>query len=124
MYHTHVLFLHTTMSDFSDSSVDTFSPSRPPPLNYTLKTKNREVAIVVFFTLIFTEACLLPLILFYSMDLGTDLDNTDMLAIITSAVGLYSGYKFARRSWFLFISDSSHQRRPIGAGRFGPDAFT
>ncbi|KAL7280244.1 hypothetical protein ACG7TL_006664 [Trametes sanguinea] len=113
------------MSDLSDSSLDTsYNPARPPPLNYTLKCRGREVAIVVFFTLIFIEAGILPLVLFYSIRWGAHLDNTKNLAIITSTVGTYSGYKMARRSWYLFISDSSHQRRPIGASRFGPDAFT
>ncbi|KAI0647655.1 hypothetical protein C8Q79DRAFT_999291 [Trametes meyenii] len=112
------------MSDFSGPSVDTYNPSRPPPLNYTLKCKGREVAIIVFFTILFFEAGILPLILFYSIRWGAHLDNTKNLAIITSLVGTYSGYKIARRSWYLFVCDSSHQRRPLGASRFGPDAFT
>ncbi|KAI0632540.1 hypothetical protein C8Q77DRAFT_931967 [Trametes polyzona] len=112
------------MSTFSDATLDSYNPSRPPPLNYTIKCNRREFAIIVFFTLIFLEAGILPLILFYSIRWGAHLDNTKNLAIITSLVGTYSGYKLARRSWYLFISDGSHQRRPIGAGRFGPDAFT
>ncbi|KAI0357323.1 hypothetical protein OH77DRAFT_1519268 [Trametes cingulata] len=114
----------TMSSSFSDPSIDSYNPSRPPPLNYTIKCNRRELAIIVFFTLIFAEAGILPLILFYSIRWGAHLDNTKNLAIITSLVGTYSGYKLARRSWYLFISDGSHQRRPIGAGRFGVDAFT
>ncbi|KAI0769802.1 hypothetical protein C8Q74DRAFT_1271293 [Fomes fomentarius] len=100
------------------------SPFRPPALNYTIKTGKREFAIIVFFVLIFSEAGILPLVLFYSIRWGAHLDNTKNLAIITSLVGTYSGYKMARRSWYLFITDSSHQRRPLGASRFGPDALT
>ncbi|KAI0755392.1 hypothetical protein C8Q80DRAFT_1266854 [Daedaleopsis nitida] len=111
-------------SSSSDASSITFNPTRPPPLNYSLKSGRREFAIIFFFTLIFAEAGILPLILFYSIRWGAHLNNTTNLAIITSLVGTYSGYKMARRSWYLFISDSSHQRRPLGAGRFGPDAFT
>ncbi|KAI0324024.1 hypothetical protein GY45DRAFT_1331993 [Cubamyces sp. BRFM 1775] len=110
--------------DTSYISPPDYDPAKPPPLNYTIKCNRREAAIIVFFTLIFIEAGILPLILFYSIRWGAHLDNTKNLAIITSTVGTYSGYKLARRSWYLFISDSSHQRRPIGAGRFGPDAFT
>ncbi|EIW51560.1 uncharacterized protein TRAVEDRAFT_41074 [Trametes versicolor FP-101664 SS1] len=111
-------------SDFSDATRDTYNPARPPPLNYTIKCNRRELAIIVFFTLIFAEAGVLPLILFYSIRWGAHLDNTKILAIITSLVGTYSGYKMARRSYYLFISDRGHQRRPLGASRFGPDAFT
>ncbi|KAH9851653.1 hypothetical protein C2E23DRAFT_732778 [Lenzites betulinus] len=111
-------------SDFSDPSLDSYNPARPPPLNYTIKCNRRELAIILFFTLLFAEAGILPLILFYSIRWGAHLDNTKNLAIITSLVGTYSGYKLARRSWYLFISDRSHQRRPLGASRFGPDAFT
>lgn len=100
------------------------SAFRPPALNYTIKTGKREFAIIVFFILIFSEAGILPLVLFYSIRWGAHLDNTKNLAIITSLVGTYSGYKMARRSWYLFITDSSHQRRPLGASRFGPDALT
>ena len=112
------------MSSSSDASSVIFDPTRPPPLNYTIKCNRREFSIIVFFTLIFLEAGVLPLILFYSIRWGAHLNNTTNLAIITSLVGTYSGYKMARRSWYLFISDSSHQRRPLGASRFGPDAFT
>ncbi|TFK85733.1 hypothetical protein K466DRAFT_587853 [Polyporus arcularius HHB13444] len=112
------------MSSSDSSSSVTFDPTRPPPLNYTIKCNRRELAIIVFFTLIFLEAGCLPLILFYSIRWGAHLSTTTNLAIITSLVGTYSGYKMARRSWYLFISDSSHQRRPLGASRFGPDAFT
>lgn len=105
-------------SDFSDATRDAYNPARPPPLNYTIKCNRRELAIIVFFTLIFAEAGVLPLILFYSIRWGAHLDNTKILAIITSLVGTYSGYKMARRSYYLFISDRGHQRRPLGASRF------
>ena len=109
----------------SDSSaLSDFDPARPPPLNYTIKSNRREFAIGVFFGLIFVEAGVLPLILFYSIRWGAHVSITTNLAIITSLVGTYSSYKLARRSWYLFIKDGSHQRRPLGASRFGPDAFT
>ena len=115
----------SAMPSGSDSSSSTaFNPSGPPPLNYTVKTNRREAAISIFFTLIFVEAGVLPLILFYSIRWGAHVSTTTNLAIITSLVGTYSGYKLARRSYYLFIKDGCHQRRPLGASRFGPDAFT
>ena len=108
----------------SDSTSSTFHPTRPPSLNYSTLSGRRRLWIALFFVLIFIEAGILPLILFYAIRWGAHLSNTTNLAIITSVVGTYSSYKFALRSWHLFISDRGHQRRPIGAGRFGPDAFT
>ncbi|KAI0820472.1 hypothetical protein BC628DRAFT_1422959 [Trametes gibbosa] len=111
-------------SSSSSLDSDSYHPTKPPPLNYSIKSNRRELAIILFFTFIFAEAGILPLILFYSIRWGAHLDNTKILAIITSLVGTYSSYKIARRSWYLFIRDGSHQRRPLGAARFGPDAFT
>ncbi|KAM5538579.1 hypothetical protein V8D89_007608 [Ganoderma adspersum] len=108
----------------SDSTSSTYHPTRPPSLNYSIASGRRRLWIALFFVLIFIEAGVLPLILFYAIRWGAHLSNTTNLAIITSVVGTYSSYKFARRSWYLFISDRGHQRRPLGAGRFGPDAFT
>ncbi|KAI1794749.1 hypothetical protein LXA43DRAFT_994067 [Ganoderma leucocontextum] len=108
----------------SDSNASTYHPTRPPSLNYPLTSRRRRFSIALFFVLIFIEAGVLPLILFYAIRWGAHLSDTKNLAIITSIVGTYSSYKFAVRSWYLFISDRGHQRRPLGAGRFGPDAFT
>ncbi|KAH9925374.1 uncharacterized protein BXZ73DRAFT_103258 [Epithele typhae] len=115
---------HPPALSASSSDDSSFHPTRPPPLNYTIKSHRREAAIILFFSLIFVEAGILPLILFYSIRWGAHVSTTTNLAIITSLVGTYSGYKLARRSWFLFIRDGHHQRRPLGASRFGPDAFT
>ncbi|PIL22972.1 hypothetical protein GSI_15669 [Ganoderma sinense ZZ0214-1] len=108
----------------SDPTSSTYHPTRPPSLNYSIASGRRRFWVALFFVLIFIEAGVLPLILFYSIRWGAHLSNTTNLAIITAVVGTYSSYKFAVRSWYLFISDRGHQRRPLGAGRFGPDAFT
>ncbi|TFY54708.1 hypothetical protein EVJ58_g8701 [Rhodofomes roseus] len=95
----------------------------PPPLNYTVKTGGRERAIIIWFTLLFAESCILPLILFYSLSWGAHLSTTKNLAIITSLIGTVSGYKFAQRMWFLWFTRDHVSRRPIGAGRWGVDFF-
>ncbi|KAH8091694.1 hypothetical protein BXZ70DRAFT_1011098 [Cristinia sonorae] len=95
----------------------------PPPLNYTLKTKARERWIILFFTLLFVEAGILPLILFYSLRWGAHLSITKNLAIITSLIGTVSGFKVAQRSYLLLLRNGHESRRPIGAGRWGFDFF-
>lgn len=93
----------------------------PPPLNYTVKTAKRERVILAWFTLFFIEAGVLPLILFFAIRWGTHLSITVNLAIITSLIGSVSGYKFANRMFLMYYKKEHHQRRPIGAGRWGID---
>ncbi|KAI0069992.1 hypothetical protein K474DRAFT_1713725 [Panus rudis PR-1116 ss-1] len=97
--------------------------SGPPPLHYTLKTHRRERYIVIFFSLLFLESCVLPLILFYSLKWGAHLSITKNLAIITSLIGAVSGFKIAQRTYFLWFKNGHESRRPIGAGRWGLDFF-
>ncbi|KAH9851656.1 hypothetical protein C2E23DRAFT_234105 [Lenzites betulinus] len=109
---------------FSESTLDACVPGdKPPPLNYSIKCARRKLAIVLFFTLTVAETGILPFILFYSMHSGAHINDTKTLIVVTCLVGTYSSYKIARRSWYLFIDDRSHLRRPLGAARFGPDAF-
>jgi hypothetical protein len=95
----------------------------PPPLAYTIKCNRRERTILLWFTLLFLEAGVLPLILFFALRWGAHLSITINLAIITSLIGSVSGYKFAQRMWGLWFADGHHNRRPIGAGRYGVDFF-
>ncbi|KAI0091398.1 hypothetical protein BDY19DRAFT_983763 [Irpex rosettiformis] len=106
----------------SDSS-DPFDLPGPPPLNYTVRTKTRERYIIIFFVLIFVETCVLPLILFYSLRWGAHLSITKNLAIITSLIGTVSGLKLGQRQYNLWFRQGHESRRPIGAGRWGVDAF-
>jgi hypothetical protein len=95
----------------------------PPPLSYSIKENGRERKILIWFTLFFFEAGVLPLILFFSLRWGAHLSITTNLAIITSLIGSVSGYKFANRSWTLWYGKDHHTYRPIGAGRWGLDSF-
>jgi len=95
----------------------------PPPLNYTLHTGRRYRFIGIFFALIFIEACVLPLILFYSLRWGAHLSIRKNLAIITSLIGTVSGLKVGQRTYYLWICNGHESRRPIGAGRWGVDFF-
>ncbi|KDQ58515.1 hypothetical protein JAAARDRAFT_670663 [Jaapia argillacea MUCL 33604] len=111
-------------SDTSTLAGNAGTFTKPPPIHYSIRTTTRERKIILFFTLLFLEAGVLPLILFFSIRWGAHLSNTKNLAIITSIIGTYTGYKLAMRMYRLWISDGHHQRRPIGAGRWGVDAFT
>lgn len=95
----------------------------PPPLNFTLRTGNRERWIALFFALLFVESGVLPLILFYSLQWGAHLSIRKNLAIITSLIGTISGLKVAQRTYYLLLKDGHESRRPIGAGRWGFDFF-
>lgn len=95
----------------------------PPPLNYTVRTNRRERYIIIFFTLLFLESGVLPLILFYALRWGAHLSITTNLAIITSLIGTVSGFKIAQRTYDLWFRTGHESRRPIGAGRYGVDAF-
>lgn len=95
----------------------------PPPLHYTLRTPQRERYMAVFFTLIFIESGVLPLILFYSLRWGAHLNMQANLTIITSFVGTVSGLKIGQRTWQLWFMQGHESRRPIGGGKWGVDTF-
>lgn len=108
--------------DHPDDNTDALSYLEgPPPLGYTFRTQAKERYIAIFFTLLFVETCILPLILFYSLQWGAHLSTTKNLAIITSLVGTVSGLKVTQRTWQLWFKSGHKSRRPIGAGRWGLD---
>ncbi|KZV65720.1 hypothetical protein PENSPDRAFT_655511 [Peniophora sp. CONT] len=99
-----------------------FYANAPPPLNYSIRgNHSRERGIAIWFGLWFTEAGILPLVLFYAIRWGTHLSITINLAIITSLIGAVSGYKMSQRTYYLWIKKGHEHRRPIGAGRWGVD---
>jgi len=92
-----------------------------PPLPFTLNNRPRQIRIAIFTVLLFVEAGLVPLILFYALKLGAHLSVTVNLAIITSLVGTFSGYKHSQRQWAMWFAKDGEEWRPIGAGRWGLD---
>ncbi|GJE93773.1 hypothetical protein PsYK624_099340 [Phanerochaete sordida] len=110
--------------DDVDEDEDTLSySSGPPSLGYSLHNPRRERYIILFFTLLFIESGVLPLILFYSLEWGAHLSVTKNLAIITSLIGTVSGLKLTQRTFQLWFSTGHESRRPIGSARYGMDAF-
>ncbi|KDQ57721.1 hypothetical protein JAAARDRAFT_273282 [Jaapia argillacea MUCL 33604] len=99
------LCLHPTRTDTKPLLSTIPSGQRP---------ENGKIILFFKFTLLFVEAGVLPLILFFSIRWGARLSNTKNLAIITSIISTYSGYKLAMRMYRLWISDGHYQWRPIG----------
>ncbi|EKM50824.1 uncharacterized protein PHACADRAFT_188296 [Phanerochaete carnosa HHB-10118-sp] len=114
----------TAQNDQVEEDEETMSySSGPPSLDYTLHTNRRERYIIIFFSLLFFESGILPLILFYSLEWGAHLSMTKNLAIITSLIGTVSGLKLTQRTFQLWFGKGHESRRPIGSGRWGVDAF-
>lgn len=105
-----------------------------PPLNYSLHTRTKAIAIT--WTIISFDSCLLPIILFYSLWFGTTLSHSTgtlffkitfttlqgnltffppVSTILTAVFGLPSLVNFSRRVYFLCKKDSKY--RPIGSKR-------
>ncbi|KAH7103854.1 hypothetical protein BKA62DRAFT_615405 [Auriculariales sp. MPI-PUGE-AT-0066] len=99
----------------------------PPPLDFSMKDNGRERTVLIWIMLLYLEAGVLPLLLFFSLRWGARLSNTTNLAIITSLVrrpvtaSAVSGFKVSSRQWYLWLGKGHHTRRPIGAGRWGLD---
>ena len=111
-------------SNTTRETTSTNDPSHQlPPLPYGLSPPRRRRAIAIFFILIFIETCFIPLVLYYSFRLGAHLSMQTNLAIITSLVGTFSGFKLAIRTWVLWYREGEGSRRPIGGGKWGLDTF-
>ena len=93
--------------------------SRPPPLNYTLRT--RKTAIAVFWTLIVIDSIGVPLILYYALDRKTSLSPNAVFSISTGCLGGISIVEYALRFWRLWKKDSTC--RVLGARRWYLDWF-
>jgi len=91
---------------------------RPPPLNYSLR--DRKKSIVIIWTIIILDACILPIVLFYALWF-TKVSHLTVISILSSVFGLSTLYHFANRMYYLCKKDSTC--RPIGSKRRWLDAF-
>ena len=100
----------------------------PPPLDYTIKDNGRERVILIWITLLYIEAGVLPLLLFYSLRWKAKLSMTTNLAIITSYVPPASSPRKPRhadRSPFpVSLAPSQASRSLPGNGTFGSARVT
>ncbi|KIM72679.1 hypothetical protein PILCRDRAFT_81698 [Piloderma croceum F 1598] len=90
----------------------------PPPLPYSLYP--RKKAIVITWSIIFFDSCLLPIIMFYFLWF-TKLSHTTVLNILSSIFGLPSFIHFGKCVYYLCKKDSTCC--PIGSKRGRLDYF-
>ena len=93
--------------------------TRPPSLNYTLRT--RKLAIAVFWTLILIDCIAIPLILYFCLHYLTDLSPNAVFSISTGCLGGISVAEYFIRFWRLWKKGSVC--RVIGARRWYLDWF-
>ncbi|KAI9663495.1 MAG: hypothetical protein M1831_002504 [Alyxoria varia] len=94
-------------------------PSAPPPLNYTLRT--RKAAIAIFWTLILIDSIAIPLVLYFTLDRLTSLDQNAVFSISTACLGGISIIEYFVRFYRLWKKNSTC--RVIGAHRWYLDFF-
>jgi multisubunit Na+/H+ antiporter MnhE subunit len=91
----------------------------PPPLNYTLKTRYKAIAI--FWTLVVIDCMAVPLILYFALWYCTSLSPNAVFSISTGALGSVSIFEYFRR--FLRLWRKNSNCRVIGARRYYLDFF-
>lgn len=104
---------------------------RPPPLNYTLRT--RKMAIFIFWSFIIFDSVVMPIGLYFGLWYGvgpganTPTEKKEVLSanavfsIVTAAIGGASIVEYAVRFWRLYKKSSTC--RVIGARRWYLDLF-
>lgn len=104
---------------------------KPPPLNYTLRT--RKMAIFIFWSFIVFDSVVMPIALYFGLWYGvgpganTPTEKKEVLSanavfsIVTAAIGGASIVEYAVRFWRLFKKNSTC--RVIGARRWYLDLF-
>lgn len=93
--------------------------SRPPPLNYSLRT--RKTAIAVFWTLILIDSIAVPLVVYFCLEYLTGLSENAVFSISTASLGGISIIEYFVRFWRLWKKGS--KCRVIGARRWYLDWF-
>lgn len=88
--------------------------TEPPPLNYTLKTRYKSIAI--FWTLVFLDIVCMPIILYFCLWYLTSLSHNAVFSISTGALGTVSIVEYFLRFYRLYKKGSTC--RVIGARRY------
>jgi len=91
----------------------------PPPLNYSLQTRKKSIAI--FWTLIFLDCVCMPIVLYFALWYATNLSHNAVFSISTGALGSVSIIEYFIRFRRLWRSGSNC--RVIGARRYYLDFF-
>lgn len=93
--------------------------TKPPPLNYTLQT--RKKAIAIFWGLVILDVVCMPIALYFGLWYGTSLSHNAVFSISTGALGSVSIFEYFLRFWRLWRKGSTC--RVIGARRWYLDWF-
>lgn len=103
----------TSGSIADEKALGAISPDEatsPPPLPYNLR--EHKLTITLFWSLIFTECTLIPLIFYFTISRLTDMRPGAMFAIITAMFGFISGGEYGLRGLRLAWKGSDYM--PIG----------
>ncbi|KAF2112394.1 hypothetical protein BDV96DRAFT_602310 [Lophiotrema nucula] len=93
--------------------------TRPPPLNYSLRT--RKKALAIFWSLIIVDCVFVPIALYFGLWYGTSLSPNAVFSISTGTLGTVSIVEYFIRFRRLWRKNSNC--RVIGAKRFYLDWF-
>ncbi|KAF7967148.1 hypothetical protein HWV62_18624 [Athelia sp. TMB] len=106
-------------SPSSSSAYDGYGNSpAPPPINYSLHT--RKKAIIISWSIIVADSCLLPIIMFYALWFSP-LSHSNTFNILSSIFGMPTLLQWCKRMWYLCKKDSDC--RPLGGERLRVDLF-
>jgi len=106
--------LSSTQVQYTDPSFE-----HPPPLNYTLRTRKKSIAI--FWTLIVVDCIFMPIALYFGLWYGTNLSHNAVFSISTGLLGTVSIVEYFIRFHRLWKKNSTC--RVIGARRWYLDWF-
>ncbi|KAF7967153.1 hypothetical protein HWV62_35690 [Athelia sp. TMB] len=99
----------------SSSASDVYGP---PPINYSLRARKR--AIIISWSIIAVDSCLLPIVMFYALWF-TPLSHSNTFNILSSIFGFPTILQWAKRMWYLCRKDSDC--RPLGGARLRVNFF-
>jgi len=81
--------------------------------------KRRKLLLLIGVTLITLDLCVLPIVYFYALRFGTNLNLQDIFAVITGVYGLLSFTHYFFRSLKLFLKKKAVNFAPVGWTRWG-----
>ncbi|KAH8722786.1 hypothetical protein GQ44DRAFT_711261 [Phaeosphaeriaceae sp. PMI808] len=90
-----------------------------PRLQYTLRTRKTRIAI--FWALVFFDSVAIPVLLYFILWYGTDLDHSIVFTIITVCLGGTAIVEYFQRFWMLCKKNSTC--RVFGGSRMTCDWF-
>jgi hypothetical protein len=88
------------------------NPTLLPQLPFTWHHGRKRYRLGLFVTLMFLDACVVPIVLYYAMNYGGHVQGWIIFAVVTTIWGGPTYVEFAIRSWRLMKKE--HFYRPLG----------